>query len=117
MIYVATWRFLVVLTTASVAAWIFFTWWIEDPFVIGSTSLSAWLASYWWFVLFAVFLVVHIASLLLLLFSRRLSWPYRVVWTVVTFLIPPAFIMYWLLYVERGKPNNSFKPNPLRGSA
>jgi hypothetical protein len=58
-------------------------------------------AIHWWFAVFIVSVgLLVITGLALILGDSRQTWKSRCLWALGCWLLPPAFIGYWLLRVE-----------------
>src|SRR5688572_29200861 len=118
MRYVLAWRFLIGAIVALLICVPFFLWWERQAFAIfPSLELNRFFMVWWWFLVGSGLGIALLTGLVLILCdSKHPAWT-RIVWVCCSALLPLLLPVYWLVRVEPFRPNNSFKPKPLRGSA
>jgi hypothetical protein len=72
---------------------------------------------WWWFAAVISLSIINVVGSVLILIGSRPRFLLRLLFALAAYPFPPILLIYWLAFVERFRPNNSFKPRPLRGSA
>jgi len=117
MKYIAIWRTLMVVLAATIFFAVLFYWWEKHLFVIGSRDLSNFMIKWWWLAVVILLSIINVVGSVLILIGSRPRFLLRLLFALAAYPFPPVLLIYWLAFVERFRPNNSFKPRPLRGSA
>ncbi|WP_271680984.1 hypothetical protein [Thermomonas mangrovi] len=112
---IAIWRFLVLALAATLALALAFYWWEQHFFQVISPAVSDFLLKWWWLGVIASLAIISTAGTILILFNPRPHLIYRLLASIASYFFPPVLIAFWLVFVERFRPNNSSKPTPLRG--
>lgn len=118
MRYVLTWRYLIGAIGALLICIPFFLWWERQGFAIfSSVELNRFIVMWWWLLVVSGLGIAVLAGLVLILCdTKHQAWT-RVAWVCCSALLPLLLPVYWLVRVEPFRPNNSFKPKRIRGSA
>ena len=120
MKYIAIWRTFMVVLAVTYVYTAFFYWWSQDTFTIISHDITIFFILWWWAIAIPMLLITCIFGAVLILFGTRPHILIRAILAALALLtwgIPVVFLVYWLVFVERFRPNNSSKPTPLRGAA
>ena len=118
MKYNAMWRTYMVALAISAIYFVLCYWWTKDTFPIISHSTTDFLIKWWWLIAIALFATLSTLGFVLILFGERPRFLIRLLIAVIggyLFPYPLIAVIYWIVFVERFRPNNSFKPSPLRG--
>ena len=112
---IAIWRILIAVLATTVASAVFFYWWERHYFLILSPAITEILMKWWWLAAVVMLAIVSVVGSVLILLGDRPRFLLRILLAVAGYPFPPTLVIYWLFFVERFRPNNSFKPTPLRG--
>jgi len=112
---IALWRSLMIALAVTITLALAFYWWEQHFFQVISPEVSDFLLKWWWLGVIASLAIISTAGTILILFSPRPRLIYRLLISIASYFFPPVLIAYWLIFVGRFRPNNSFKPRPVRG--
>ena len=112
---IALWRALMIWLASTLTLALALYWWEQHFFQVISPAISDFLLKWWWLGVIASLAIISTAGTILILFSPRPRLAYRLLVSTASYFFPPVLIAYWLMFVERFRPNNSSKPTPLRG--